>query len=211
MTLSQSKQKHLNERRNKRLEREKSILTSATDLFVQKGYEHSTTKEIAAKANCAEGLLFKYFQGKANLLTKLLENGIYRASKDLLTIPKNTGSLEITLLDIMRWSIDIFWNERKTFQIYYAQYLQGEINLSTYNCYEHFTNKRKEIFLNIVVNGVTENRHSIEIYENIFIAINSFALYSCAFHPSNNIQTKEYIHEKGQEFINILCKGLNHS
>jgi hypothetical protein len=46
-----------------REDKENLILNAACEIFCQKGFELATTKEIALKAGCAEGLIFKYFEG----------------------------------------------------------------------------------------------------------------------------------------------------
>src|SRR5690625_1761887 len=51
---------------------QKKIMQSAAELFSEKGYESSSTKEIAEKAGVAEVTLFRNFRSKENLLHRLL-------------------------------------------------------------------------------------------------------------------------------------------
>jgi AcrR family transcriptional regulator len=53
--------------------RERALIEAAAKLFADRGYEHTTTREIAAKAGCAEGLISRYFKGKSGLLKKLVD------------------------------------------------------------------------------------------------------------------------------------------
>jgi AcrR family transcriptional regulator len=41
------------------------ILQAALRLFAAKGYEGTTTKDLAGKANVAEGTLFRYFPNRS--------------------------------------------------------------------------------------------------------------------------------------------------
>lgn len=50
------------------------ILMSAKELFFEKGYEQTKTKEIALKAGVSEALVFKHFKKKDNLLLSVLKN-----------------------------------------------------------------------------------------------------------------------------------------
>ena len=64
--------------------REAALLSAAGKLFAARGYEATTTREIAACAGCAEGLISRYFRGKAGLLRALIvahtyKNNFYRA------------------------------------------------------------------------------------------------------------------------------------
>ena len=60
-------------RKRDRAGKQKALLQAALRLFATKGYEVTTTREIAAAAGCAEGLIHRYFKGKAGLLTALVE------------------------------------------------------------------------------------------------------------------------------------------
>ena len=55
-------------RKRDRAGKQKALLQAALRLFATKGYEVTTTREIAAAAGCAEGLIHRYFKGKAGLL-----------------------------------------------------------------------------------------------------------------------------------------------
>ncbi len=52
------------------------LLKSGQELFITKGYEHTTAKEIAAHAGVATGTFYRYFSDKRQLLMSLLENQI---------------------------------------------------------------------------------------------------------------------------------------
>ncbi|TGM07094.1 TetR/AcrR family transcriptional regulator [Leptospira barantonii] len=52
-------------------EGQKKIFLAAIDIFAQKGFSAATTMEIAKKAGVAEGLIFKHFKSKKELLLRL--------------------------------------------------------------------------------------------------------------------------------------------
>ncbi|EMO62035.1 transcriptional regulator, TetR family [Leptospira borgpetersenii serovar Pomona str. 200901868] len=52
--------------------RTKKIFLAAVEIFAQKGFSAATTGEIAKKAGVAEGLIFKYFKSKKELLLSLV-------------------------------------------------------------------------------------------------------------------------------------------
>ncbi|AVQ13281.1 Transcriptional regulator, TetR family [Leptospira santarosai] len=53
-------------------EGQKKIFWAAVEIFAQKGFSAATTVEIAKKAGVAEGLIFKYFKSKKELLLSLV-------------------------------------------------------------------------------------------------------------------------------------------
>lgn len=64
------------EEKKKRLSAEKRkdmILNAACNLFAEKGYENTSTKQLAMAANCSEALLYKYFDSKQAIMDTLLQ------------------------------------------------------------------------------------------------------------------------------------------
>src|SRR4051812_29412386 len=57
-------------------QKRESLLKSGHALFIMKGYEHTTAKEIAANAGVATGTFYRYFSDKRQLLMALLEDQI---------------------------------------------------------------------------------------------------------------------------------------
>ncbi|SDM37880.1 TetR/AcrR family transcriptional regulator [Bacillus sp. OK048] len=57
-------------------QKRKSLLKSGHALFIMKGYEYTTAKEIAAHAGVATGTFYRYFSDKRQLLMSLLEDQI---------------------------------------------------------------------------------------------------------------------------------------
>lgn len=55
-------------------ERREQILQTAVDLFSQKGFKGTTTKEIAAKAGVSEAMVFRHFATKDELYSAILHN-----------------------------------------------------------------------------------------------------------------------------------------
>lgn len=51
-----------------------AILAAATDLFARKGYDATTTEEIAARAGISKGLIYHHFKSKEAVLEALLDH-----------------------------------------------------------------------------------------------------------------------------------------
>lgn len=61
----------LNEEK-KLTEKQQGILDAATELFAEKGYASTSTREIAKKADVAEGTIFKHYKSKKELLITIV-------------------------------------------------------------------------------------------------------------------------------------------
>src|ERR687890_433788 len=54
--------------------RREQILETALKLFAERGFDATSTRQIAQEVGVAEGLIFHYFPTKASLLTAILED-----------------------------------------------------------------------------------------------------------------------------------------
>ncbi len=57
-------------------ERKKQLLRVALDVFIEKGYYGTSTREIARRAGVSSGLLFHYFSNKESIYLELVKIGV---------------------------------------------------------------------------------------------------------------------------------------
>lgn len=100
-----------------RATREGALLSAAGRLFASRGYESTTTREIAAEAGCAEGLIHRYFQGKAGLLLALIQSRMSQEVADLSERVPLAASLEAEILQLVEFELERVWNERDFFRV----------------------------------------------------------------------------------------------
>ena len=55
-------------------QRQPALIDAANAVFAERGFDAATTREIAERAGCAEGLIHRYFAGKRGLLLAILEH-----------------------------------------------------------------------------------------------------------------------------------------
>jgi TetR/AcrR family transcriptional regulator, regulator of cefoperazone and chloramphenicol sensitivity len=100
-----------------RAARQQALIVAALKLFASKGYEATTTREIAASAGCAEGLIHRYFSGKAGLLPALLEYRISKEVADLAQHVRPAHSLEDEYLHLVDWAVEHMWADREFLRV----------------------------------------------------------------------------------------------
>lgn len=61
------------------------ILTAARKLFARRGYDGTTTKDLAQEAGVAEGTIFRHFENKKAILVEVVTQGWVEILTDLLT------------------------------------------------------------------------------------------------------------------------------
>ncbi|WP_430611653.1 TetR/AcrR family transcriptional regulator [Enterococcus sp. DIV0876] len=103
MNLLEEIKKHTQEDNNK-TEKQKQVELSAIRLFAERGFSNTSTKEIAMEAQVSEGLIFKYYGKKENLLINLIlpmiKEVIPQLSTEVEEIVKN--HLPKTFKDFLR-------------------------------------------------------------------------------------------------------------
>jgi len=96
-------------RKRDRSAKERSLLQAALKLFAGKGYEATTTREIASAARCAEGLIHRYFRGKGGLLTALIEYHFSQEVADLGRELQPGRNLQAEFIQLVTWEVERFW------------------------------------------------------------------------------------------------------
>jgi AcrR family transcriptional regulator len=86
----------------------KQLVYAAISVFAERGYEKATTREISERAGCAEGLIYKYFGGKRQLLFAALESRGDNKLDDQL----GNGTLEDEIRGLLQRRIDRAWEDR---------------------------------------------------------------------------------------------------
>lgn len=90
--------------------RERALIEAAAKLFADQGYEHTTTREIAAKAGCAEGLISRYFKGKSGLLRTIVESQI--AQKPSAPVPLSP-TIQEEIRRLLEEEVQHLWDDRE--------------------------------------------------------------------------------------------------
>jgi AcrR family transcriptional regulator len=84
-----------------KLATEQRILEAATRLFVNAGWENTTTREIATAAGIATGTLFNYFPCKEAIAAALMSDALEKAEQEFSARPLDEASLEEDLFTLI--------------------------------------------------------------------------------------------------------------
>jgi TetR/AcrR family transcriptional regulator, regulator of cefoperazone and chloramphenicol sensitivity len=97
--------------------KEQALIQAATKLFAAGGYESTKTREIAALAGCAEGLIHRYFKGKAGLLLAIVQSRITQEVSDISAQIPLAGNLKDEIRQLARWEVERMWRDRDFLKI----------------------------------------------------------------------------------------------
>jgi AcrR family transcriptional regulator len=97
--------------------RERALLSAAGKLFSSRGYDAATTREIAALAGCAEGLIHRYFKGKEGLLLALIQQ---RGAQEAVDLNENlplAPTVEEEITQLVNWEVERMWADREFLRV----------------------------------------------------------------------------------------------
>jgi AcrR family transcriptional regulator len=97
--------------------REQALITAARRLFATRGYEASTTREIASEAGCAEGLIHRYFKGKAGLLVALIQTHLREEMSGIAQRLQPTSNMREEVAQLVEYELDRMWSDREFLKV----------------------------------------------------------------------------------------------
>jgi AcrR family transcriptional regulator len=95
-----------------RAAKKQALIEAALGLFAAKGYEATTTREIAASAGCAEGLIHRYFKGKPGLLAAMIEHKVSKEVLHLSHRSRQARNLADEFLKLVDREVERMWESR---------------------------------------------------------------------------------------------------
>jgi AcrR family transcriptional regulator len=102
-------------------QRRQCLIDAATAVFAERGYDCATTREIAERAACAEGLIHRYFNGKRGLLLAILESRAEQVVEDFATALPDRDTVEEEVEQVLLWHLDTMWERRDFMRVAVSQ------------------------------------------------------------------------------------------
>jgi AcrR family transcriptional regulator len=113
-----SKNATTSKRSRDRAAKKQALIRAALGLFASKGYEVTTTREIAALAGCAEGLIHRYFAGKAGLLAAMIEHRLSKETLDSSDQLRPAHNLQDEFLQLVNREVERVWESRDFLRVF---------------------------------------------------------------------------------------------
>jgi AcrR family transcriptional regulator len=118
-------------RRSRRVERRRhEIISAAAEVFAEKGYAATTTREIADAADMAEGTLYNYFESKHEILLAvareaegpmsraLLQAGTLESREAMIVLLERAFDVSEARLPFLRTLLSASWNDDSILEEY---------------------------------------------------------------------------------------------
>ncbi len=103
-----------------------AILDSAMRLFAEKGYAHTTTRNIATEAGLSVGLMYHYFSNKESLLQAVFDTVMARIDEAITAVLQNNPPGE-RLAGLLHTIFDLLAGEPEFWALFYMLRTQPAI------------------------------------------------------------------------------------
>ena len=94
--------------KNEEKNTEQAILKAAEELFLEQGFEQTTTKQIAQQAGCNQALVHYYFRTKDNLFVQIFEEKAKFIATHFLDINLTAQTLEERISQMVEVHFELF-------------------------------------------------------------------------------------------------------
>lgn len=184
---------------------QKAILNAARQLFAEKGFDGTTTKEIAQMANCAEGLLFKYYKNKSGLFSDLLKEWHEYNVDQLQNLAWHPDSLKEELYEIITWSFRQYQLSPELNKIAIAQRFMDNQPPESLQYRNVMISERADLVVKRLTHHQQQGRiaKDIDLYQ-IHLLINSYALIKVVFRDTSTTT----INKHAKALVKILIHGI---
>ncbi len=96
-------------------------MEAANQVFAEKGYDAATTREVAERANCSEGLIHRYFGGKRGLLVAILERKGAEPDRHARGEPARAVDADAEIEQMMLSALETYWDQRDFLRVCVSQ------------------------------------------------------------------------------------------
>ena len=101
--------------------RQRSLIEAATTVFAEHGYDAATTREVAERAGCSEGLIHRYFGGKRGLLRAVMESKAAEVLRGIRSALPDHDSVEEDIEQVILWPLGVLWEHRDFMRVSLSQ------------------------------------------------------------------------------------------
>lgn len=102
-------------------QRQLALIDAANAVFAERGYDAATTREIAERAGCAEGLIHRYFAGKRGLLLAIMQHKGEQVSSEWGQNLPDCDSVQGEIAQLLLYDIESKVERRNFLRIYVSQ------------------------------------------------------------------------------------------
>jgi len=203
----------ITDRKAKRIERVRSdIMNAAVDIISLKGFKSTTTKEIAEKAEMAEGTLYNYFKNKDDILMSIAER--YVSYKRDLEVSTDVSSVQEFIAALYRSgslrNVEEHMNDRKILKALLPEFLTDKTLGKMYfeRIVQPYLSAIEERLTILKEKDVVGDYDVKALSRMLYSSLIGFAVLEINNDPVIVNASEEFRQETGKAYIEVLGKGM---
>ncbi|MFX3675224.1 MAG: TetR/AcrR family transcriptional regulator [Paenisporosarcina sp.] len=173
------------------------IMEAARNLFVKKGYQHVSIRQIAKELGYSHGALYYHFENKAELFYALVENHFYMLDQILINVMKEEIENKEKLKKILLGFIEFGLTHQSHYEIMFLikdEEVRSFINLGPSKSYEIFAQS---------ISLLCGKKVSLQEIYSIFLSLHGFVTHYC-----RHVNSFEDVKEMANVHTNFLIKAI---
>ena len=108
------------------------IVEAARSLFAEKGFDRTTTADIARKARISEGTIYRHFNSKKDLLKECVIPVLQKIIDFTEDYSPSENSLRALTIDLLEMRLQLFREHHQTFRIIFRELMSSTEMVSHY-------------------------------------------------------------------------------
>ena len=193
-------------KRNKE-HRRAALIEAAQCVFAERGYDAATTREIAERAACAEGLIHRYFEGKHGLLLAIMESKAARLADELRNTLPDRDTVEEEIEQALHHELDHMWEYRDFMRVGVCQAI---INPSIGRTINDTVNRAR---LDIFIEKLRRHQQAGRIRPDADLEAVAYAIAGICFSTGFFLQIvfgcdRAFARRLAQSAVQTICHGI---
>jgi AcrR family transcriptional regulator len=187
--------------------RQRSLIEAATAVFAEHGYDAATTREVAERAGCSEGLIHRYFGGKRGLLRAVMEGTAAQVLDGLRSDLQDRDTVEEEIEQFLLWHLRVLWEHKDFMRVAVSQAI---IDPEFGNVAENITNQRASLILERLRPHQAAGRIGGDVdLEAVAQAVAGFAFMAGFMGQVVAGLDREYVQRITVSFVSLLAGGMS--
>lgn len=174
-----------------------AIMHAARDLFVNKGYQHVSMRQIAQKLKISHGAIYYHFKNKAELFSALVDDHFHLLDQELDRIMQGSLEPQEKLREVMLGFIEFGLTHQSHYEIMFLTKDEEVIQ-----CINQGPNQSYEKFAQAVFNLLDKKIALQEIWY-LFLSLHGFVS-----HYLRHVNSYEDVKELAKWHVDFLIKAV---
>ncbi|MBQ7551572.1 MAG: TetR/AcrR family transcriptional regulator, partial [Bacteroidales bacterium] len=199
---------------------EEKIILAAEEIFMNKGFDATSTTDIAKKVGCNQALIHYYFRTKENLFQQIFMKKFQLVLSFIIQENQPTDIEKALLRFIDNYFVMLSQNRKLPFFLITELIMNEErrnmlrlhllMQSEKLGYYANWDKLVKEEIKNGKIRPIETIDLTLDVISLVVFTFLSLPLYSDLF-QSNEVQLENYLQHRKEEIVTLILKGIKNT